>query len=1370
MNEEKWELNRAGLINFWYYDVAVFDFADGKMLLRGANGSGKSVTMASLITVLLDGKKTPDRLDPFGSSARKMEDYLLGEEDVSHRQERTGYLYLEYKRKGLDQYITTGMGMQARRHKSMATWYFVLTDNRRVGRDIQLYRKASAHEIVPLTRQELSNRIGSQLIASQAEYMRRVNELIFGFDNTDIYDDLIKLLLQLRRPKLSKEFKPTVMYDILQQSLPALKEDDLHSVADTLEQIDQARQQLAQAKEELRLMRELTGSYQKYRTYCTSELAYHLNETSSKNAANQTQWKQAAAQRQHLSEQLASDQAAYSRLEQKIEVLSKERDDLSQHEVFRLVHEQEELRKNMSKTQMKISQQEDKLFRKQRQLDDLKRKIDAQEMELETLNKDSADLRIEMSDLAVAAHFAEHTALLADAAHLENGDIFTYWKKSVKDFMTHLREIQALLTRYEQKREEMRREDSRLGDQIQKIAAIELEIRQWQQNFSAEKERLQIALQEWRRSLSFPIDDAQWAQFLQNLEGLYSEVTLFDEALLPVREALQAAEKVLQMRDAALAEKERTEKETQEQLKAEKAEWQQKKDPEPARSAETAAYRASLAKRGIDARPLYALIDFAPKTPQPIRDHLEAALLDAGYLDALICTQDLDVVADRQLKPDPKFMTQTLSDYLVPDCPEGTSIPVELVQAVIDSILLDGEQALIIDEQGHYRLPSLEGRASDQYQAAFIGKASREAFRTREIERLDQAITASVDRQAALAGERAELANQLRQYSAEMTARPSDSDLKFAWQQRTAKESERDQETRYKESIEARLTGLKQETAFLKNKLNEDTATDDLPLELDAYRAAEKAAFDYREALSAFINLADQRRRIKQLMVTLNEQKLASQEECDEYFQEKSELQASEEKQRLAADSVEQQLKLKNADEVRQRLAQVIRELEEGRKRVPELSGTLATLTGKITQLEADEQRFQTRSAFFAQLRDAWIDTFRNLQTIDRPDPASLPKDLSGLIADQLKNFKLDTDRKKRLADDFETKFRNEQGMLLDYHLQINDRKMADEKEWMAAEVQTDLLPYLEQWREKTHQLVFECDYRGARATPSFVIEQLDRLINQQSVMLEARDQQLFEDIIYHSVGVTLRSLIDRSEKWVKQMNEILSNRKSSSHLKLRISWKPRAAETEEELDTQDLVDLLRRDSELLASDDLEKMIRHFRAKIEACKLRVQDETNTLTLDQVLREVLDYRQWFTFQMDYQKNGEPRRPLTNQRFYTFSGGEKAVAMYLPLYTAVYARYMDASKNAPYIIALDEAFAGVDELNIAEQFATVEQLGFNYMMNSQALFGDYETVPALNIYELIHMEKQDFVTVIAYNWNGKARELLDQPAEAVVLDNE
>ena len=41
----KWHMHRLGLVDFWYYVNEEFSFKDGHMLLRGSNGSGKSVTM-----------------------------------------------------------------------------------------------------------------------------------------------------------------------------------------------------------------------------------------------------------------------------------------------------------------------------------------------------------------------------------------------------------------------------------------------------------------------------------------------------------------------------------------------------------------------------------------------------------------------------------------------------------------------------------------------------------------------------------------------------------------------------------------------------------------------------------------------------------------------------------------------------------------------------------------------------------------------------------------------------------------------------------------------------------------------------------------------------------------------------------------------------------------------------------------------------------------------------------------------------------------------------------------------------------------------------------------------------------------------------
>src|SRR5690606_20514094 len=169
----KWKMNRAGLLNFWYDDDEVFDFADGKLLLRGSNGSGKSVTMQSFLPVLLDGKTSPDRLDPFGSRARRMEDYLLGEKEIVNRDERTGYLYLEFKREDTQQFMTIGIGLQAKRNKQMNFWGFVITDNRRIGHDLELYKlksNAGEEQKIPRLRVEVENVIGDcgQLVQIKA--------------------------------------------------------------------------------------------------------------------------------------------------------------------------------------------------------------------------------------------------------------------------------------------------------------------------------------------------------------------------------------------------------------------------------------------------------------------------------------------------------------------------------------------------------------------------------------------------------------------------------------------------------------------------------------------------------------------------------------------------------------------------------------------------------------------------------------------------------------------------------------------------------------------------------------------------------------------------------------------------------------------------------------------------------------------------------------------------------------------------------------------------------------------------------------------------------------------------------------------------
>ena len=177
-----------------------------------------------------------------------------------------------------------------------------------------------------------------------------------------------------------------------------------------------------------------------------------------------------------------------------------------------------------------------------------------------------------------------------------------------------------------------------------------------------------------------------------------------------------------------------------------------------------------------------------------------------------------------------------------------------------------------------------------------------------------------------------------------------------------------------------------------------------------------------------------------------------------------------------------------------------------------------------------------------------------------------------------------------------------------------------------------------------------------------------------------------------------------------------------------------------------------------MRAEEAAQLSRHFRSKIEEARRLTDDSSNLQSFHAIMREILDYRQWFEFQLECQKTRETKKELTNRVFFTFGGGEKAMAMYVPLFSAVVAKYAGARSDAPRLISLDEAFAGVDETNIRDMFRLMVEFDFNFMINSQILWGDYDTVPGLAIYQLIRPENVKYVTVIRYIWNGEVKRMI------------
>ncbi|MEG0979880.1 MAG: TIGR02680 family protein, partial [Oscillospiraceae bacterium] len=268
---ERWIMNRIGFVNFWVYDIEEFPFKDGKLLLRGSNGSGKSITTQSFIPYILDGDRQPSRLDPFGSKDRKMEYYLIGDSD-SGKDESIGYLFLEFKKPQSGQYRTIGIGLHAKKGSKMNTWGFCILDGRRVGHNFMLYREVGS-ENIPYSSKQLKELLGDNnlYVEKISDYKAMVAKQIFDIDSENISDfqQLTNILIKTRSSKLaSKEnLKPEQLYTVLNESLQTLSDEELRPMADAMTKIDETHKKIEDGQGVLREIKYITAEYDRYNKY-----------------------------------------------------------------------------------------------------------------------------------------------------------------------------------------------------------------------------------------------------------------------------------------------------------------------------------------------------------------------------------------------------------------------------------------------------------------------------------------------------------------------------------------------------------------------------------------------------------------------------------------------------------------------------------------------------------------------------------------------------------------------------------------------------------------------------------------------------------------------------------------------------------------------------------------------------------------------------------------------------------------------------------------------------------------------------------------------------------------------------------------------
>ena len=196
----RFDPTRAGIINLWDYRDEEFSFADGWLVLRGPNGSGKTKALEVLFPFVLDGRIEPKRLNPFAGEDRTMKSNLLyrGQDSAAR------YVWMEFRARRDDRRGGHGRHRPARPPAPRQAHPLALR-RRRPGRRGLL----PAHRRRPAADQQAARRTDRRPSCRRRPPTTAppIDARLFGL-GAERYEQLLTLILTLRRPQLAKNLDP----------------------------------------------------------------------------------------------------------------------------------------------------------------------------------------------------------------------------------------------------------------------------------------------------------------------------------------------------------------------------------------------------------------------------------------------------------------------------------------------------------------------------------------------------------------------------------------------------------------------------------------------------------------------------------------------------------------------------------------------------------------------------------------------------------------------------------------------------------------------------------------------------------------------------------------------------------------------------------------------------------------------------------------------------------------------------------------------------------------------------------------------------------------------------------------------------------
>lgn len=1314
----RWQPTRAGLLNVWRYYDETLTFADGRLLLRGPNGSGKSKALEMLLPFLLDANLRPSRLSTFGSGDRSMHWNLMGQ--GASGATRVGYVWLELHRPSDlgDEHVTIGARLQASRSDTrVRTTYFVA--HARVGYDLDLQPDRE-----PLTVASLKTTVSSRGKVYEDDvhgYREHVRTALFPGMEPDRYDALVQALLQLRRPKLSERLDPENLSNFLSSALPPVDATRIEELAEGFERLDQRRAELADLAIEVRAAHTLLETTRTYGAVLLRERAKSVTGAATEVDATSRRLRQGGELLTAAQEREAELTRLHGEAETLLAGLRSERQALKDSDAYREGRDLEDLRE-------KAAQSAKVAARSRRDQE----KAQAQAGGAAAKAAEAMRTAAERSRTAGQAR----AAAIRTARALGMEDLVGTEDLAARITIVegHITEVLGLLDRLEKATAERDRAEANHTRAQELLAKAADALDQARAAASEEEERHVEEVVAWARSCTtLNIDEPALLTAL-DADQLTEHV---QRARYETRRTLERErDEQARLRDAAAAERDT--------LMVQRTALANQPQVAPALS----RFRSDAPGRGPGAR-LWQVVDFQDGVPDGDRAGLEAALESSGLLDAWLAADGSLVPAghDTVLSTAVPAEGPRLSQVLRPDVPADVALPAAAVAAAIDAVGLrhtaDNTRstgaASWVSPDGGWRLGVARGAWSKDA-AQFIGAAARERHRLARLAELDERITAH----GASANEHASAVrtseDRLQVVDLETARLPSGADLttarraidKAAVLQAERERAEGDAATFARETQEAvtaahhSLVQGAQARRLPTTREQLEPVTANLILlrgqerdRAQAERDAETARGDSLDAQDAAELAADDAS--------------SKQERAEE-----DEMTALGDAVRLS--TLEERLGGSYA-EVVTRLDELAERVLTKDQEVKSLASEAGNSGKAVARLE--EAAVTAESAHRSALghRDdvsqALVATLGTTLAVDAGITEPLPTD-AGVTAVLEEARRLDRALPATRPNDT---LHHAQSRLHQRAHEIGDK--------LARRAHLDL----DQEGDVVIPVAVLPGRRIGVAELLQLVEDEERRAHRE---ITDSEHALFEKALTGDTRRHLSQTIRDADALVRRMNDRLGTVRTASGVRVRLSWEVRDdAGTE----LRSARELLLRNPALLTEGEHDALHTFFRSRIDAA--HAQDSGRSWA--QQLAAVFDYTQWHRFQVQLSRPDiDGWRTLTKRTHSVLSGGEKAIALHLPLFAALAAHY-EATPTAPRLILLDEVFVGIDESNRGQIFALLRDLDLDLVLTSDHEWACYPEVPEIAIHALAAGSDGDPVTTTRFVWRGgrlvQDSELLD-----------